>query len=128
MSEELKRDVVKYVRDKAKHAYKKDSECYICGSTEELDFHHYNSVTELLEKWLKENKIDIKFSDDIKRVREEFISVHEKEMYIEAVTICHKHHEQLHKLYGRKPALHTATKQKNWVEKQRVKNNDKRVA
>ena len=37
----LKRDLVKYVRDKAKSKYKKEAECYICGSTENLDFHHF---------------------------------------------------------------------------------------
>lgn len=128
MSDELKRDIVKYVRDKAKHAYKKDTNCYVCGKTDKLDFHHFNSVTELLEKWLKENKIDINYADDIIRVREEFISLHEKEMYIEAVTLCHTHHEMLHRLYGKRPALHTAAKQKLWVEKQKEKYNDKKVA
>ena len=34
----FKRDLVKYVRDKAKSQYKKGSECYICGSTDELRF------------------------------------------------------------------------------------------
>jgi len=34
----LKRDLVKYVRDKAKSKYKKETECYICGSTENWTF------------------------------------------------------------------------------------------
>ena len=34
----LKRDLVKYVRDKAKSRYKKSNQCYICGDTENLDF------------------------------------------------------------------------------------------
>ena len=37
----LKRDLVKYVRDKAKSKYNKGTECFICGVTENLDFHHY---------------------------------------------------------------------------------------
>ena len=49
----LKRDLVKYVRDKAKSQYKKDTECYICGSQENLDFHHFNGLTELLDIWLR---------------------------------------------------------------------------
>ena len=53
----LKRDLVKYVRDKAKSQYKKDTECYICGSQENLDFHHYNGLTELLDIWLRKNSI-----------------------------------------------------------------------
>ena len=34
----FKRDLVKYVRDKAKSQYKKGSECFICGNTDNLDF------------------------------------------------------------------------------------------
>ena len=48
----LKRDLVKYVRDKAKSRYKKGTECFICGETEKLDFHHFYGLTELLETWL----------------------------------------------------------------------------
>jgi serine protease inhibitor len=56
---ELKRDKIKYIRDRAKSAYVKDEECYICGGVETLDFHHFFSVTELLNKWIKERKLVI---------------------------------------------------------------------
>ena len=56
---ELKRDLVKYVRDKAKSKYDKGTECFICGATENLDFHHFHGLTELLEIWLRKNKIKI---------------------------------------------------------------------
>ena len=49
----LKRDVVKYVRDKAKSRYEKASACEICGATEQLDFHHFYSLTPLLNQWLQ---------------------------------------------------------------------------
>ena len=52
----LKRDLVKYVRDKAKSRYKKNNNCFICGETENLDFHHFFGLTELLEHWIKENR------------------------------------------------------------------------
>ena len=45
----FKRDLVKYVRDKAKSQYNKSSNCFICDSTEQLDFHHYHGLTELLD-------------------------------------------------------------------------------
>ena len=61
----LKRDLVKYVRDKAKSQYKKDTHCYICGSTEELDFHHFYGLTELFESWCKKKGITIKTEDEI---------------------------------------------------------------
>ena len=61
---DLKRDLVKYVRDKAKSKYKKETECFICGSQENLDFHHFYGLTELLETWLRKNKITITSEED----------------------------------------------------------------
>ena len=34
----LKRDIVKYIRDKAKNKYQKGSACEICGATEHAGF------------------------------------------------------------------------------------------
>ena len=117
----LKRDLVKYVRDKAKSEYKKDTECYICGSQENLDFHHYNGLTELLDIWLRKNKLIITEEADILNLRERFIEEHSKELYDEAVTLCHEHHLQLHSIYGKRPKVVTARKQARWVGIQREK-------
>tara|TARA_B000000532_G_C18700919_1_gene333917 strand:- start:100 stop:471 length:372 start_codon:yes stop_codon:yes gene_type:complete len=117
----LKRDLVKYVRDKAKSKYKKDTHCYICGSTENLDFHHFYGLTELLESWFKENDITIKTEDEILELREIFIKENEDKVYKQAVTLCHMHHRKLHNIYGKRPKLITAQKQQNWVEIQRKK-------
>ena len=117
----LKRDLVKYVRDKAKSKYKKEAECYICGSTEDLDFHHYYGLTELLEWWMKERGIVIETEEEILALREQFIKENEDQVYNHAVTLCHMHHLKLHNIYGKRPKLITATKQKNWVEIQRKK-------
>jgi|TARA_B100001939_G_C16903167_1_gene600968 hypothetical protein len=117
----LKRDLVKYVRDKAKSKYKKDTHCYICGSTENLDFHHFYGLTELLESWFKENDITIKTEDEILELRETFIEENEEKVYKQAVTLCHMHHRKLHNIYGKRPKLITAQKQQNWVEIQRKK-------
>ena len=117
----LKRDLVKYVRDKAKSKYKKDTHCYICGSTENLDFHHFYGLTELLESWFKENDITIKTEDEILKLREIFIKENEDKVYKQAVTLCHMHHRKLHNIYGKRPKLITAQKQQNWVEIQRKK-------
>lgn len=119
---ELKRDPIKYVRDRAKSAYKKDSECYICASTESLDFHHYYTLTPLFNKWLKDNRLVIKSEEDVLAVRDRFIEEHKPELYDFAVTICHQHHMKLHSIYGKDPALATAKKQMNWVNIQREKN------
>lgn len=117
----LKRDLVKYVRDKAKSQYKKDTECYICGSQENLDFHHFNGLTELLDIWLRKNKLIITEEADILNLRERFIEEHSKELYDEAVTLCHEHHLQLHSIYGKRPKVVTAKKQARWVGIQREK-------
>lgn len=117
----FKRDPIKFVRDKAKAKYSKGTECYICGSIKELDFHHFYSLTPLFNKWLKENKIEINTDEDVLAVRDRFIAEHLRELYEEARTLCHTHHLQLHSIYGKYPALHTAEKQKRWVEIQRDK-------
>ena len=117
-SSRLKRDPVKYIRDKAKSLYKKDNECYICGASVTLDFHHYYSLTPLLNKWLKDNNHNPEY---IQALREDFIEEHHAELYDHTVTLCHKHHLKLHSIYGKDPALTTAKKQMRWVEIQREK-------
>ena len=117
----LKRDLVKYVRDKAKSGYKKETQCYICGETEKLEFHHFYGMTELLETWLKARKITINSADEIMNVRETFIAEHINEIYQEAATLCKPHHMRLHSIYGKRPKLVTAQKQKRWVERMRIK-------
>ena len=117
----LNRDLVKYVRDKAKSKYNKGTECYICGSQENLDFHHFYGLTELLEVWLKKNKITITSEDEILGVRERFIQEEHEKLYDHAVTLCHSHHLRLHGIYGKRPTLITAKKQQHWVEIQRNK-------
>ena len=120
----LKRDPVKYIRDRAKSKYKKDNECYICGITTELDFHHFYSLSPLLSKWLKVkiNERPAHYTDEYITIwRDEFIENNWAELYEHTVTICHAHHRELHKIYGRNPGLGTATKQMRWVEIQREK-------
>ena len=117
----FKRDLVKYVRYKAKSQYKKESECYICGKTDNLDFHHYNGLTELLETWIRKHNLNIEKEQDILEIREQFIGENYEEVYDKTVTLCHQHHLRLHSIYGKRPKLITAEKQERWVEKQRNK-------
>jgi hypothetical protein len=117
----FKRDPVKFVRDKAKGRYKKADECFICGSKEKLDFHHYYTLTPLFNKWLKTNKISINTDEDVIEVRDRFIEEHMDELYVHTVTLCHDHHLKLHSLYGKDPILSTAPKQERWVNIQREK-------
>ena len=99
----LKRDLVKYVRDKAKSGYKKETQCYIC------------------ETWLKKNKLVINSADEIMELRVTFIKEYNNEIYYEATTLCKPHHMRLHSIYGKRPKLVTALKQKRWVDKMRIK-------
>ena len=121
MADELKRQLIKYVRDRAKHAYKKKPYCEICGSDGgdiPLDLHHYSSMTLMLEAWLRKNKLNPTTASEIMAVRDACIEEHKVQIYDKVVTLCHKHHEALHRIYGAKPLLPTATKQEAWVKKQ----------
>lgn len=127
-SANLARIPIKWVRDKAKAKYEKGTECEICGSVENLDFHHYYTLTPLFERWCKLNKLVMRTDDDVKLVRDEFIEKHHDELYVHAVTLCHEHHMKLHSIYGKDPALATADKQKAWVGKQREKYEARKLA
>ena len=115
---DLKRDIVKYIRDKAKNKYEKGSECRICGEKVKLDFHHFYTLAPLIHDYVAKNKLDPK---NVLSFREDFIAEHQAELYEHTVTLCNAHHLQLHSIYGRNPSLGTANKQKNWVEIQREK-------
>lgn len=118
----LKRLEVKYLRDRAKSRYEKGSKCEICGTTEELQFHHLHTLDLLWEKWKREKGIKIADVDDILAVRDDFIAEHEYELYTATATLCKEcHNFKLHKLYGKTPALSTAPKQRRWIDKQREK-------
>lgn len=109
----LKRDLIKYIRDRAKSRYNKGSACEICSTTENLDFHHFYTMTPLLNKWLSRKKHS---PEDVMEWRDEFIAEHEQELFNDTVTLCHDHHLLLHSIYGKDPALGTAKKQMRWVE------------
>ena len=120
----LKRDPVKYIRDRAKSKYEKGSECHICGADTELDFHHFYTLAPLLREWLKvkQKERPAHYTDEYIVIwRDEFIEDKWAELYEHTVTLCHTHHLELHRLYGRNPALVTAKKQMRWVEIQRDK-------
>lgn len=112
---------IKWVRDRAKAAYDKKDTCYVCGTTQDLELHHTHSLTLLLNNWSSRKGYDISTDEGILAVRDEFISEHHKEIYNDVFTLCNKHHVALHGVYGKAPALHTAAKQGNWIEKQKAR-------
>ena len=115
---DLKRDIIKYIRDKAKNKYDKGTECYICGKDTELDFHQFYTLSPSVNDYVKKNKL---LPENILAFREDFIEAHWAELYDHTVTLCHQHHLKLHSIYGRNPPLATAKKQQRWVEIQREK-------
>ena len=115
----LKRDPVKYIRDGVKSNYPQKTECQVCGAVEELHFHHYNSLAEMYNKWSAINDYDVSTAEQMMEVRDIFIEEHWKELVELGATLCKKHHELLHKLFGKNPKLETAGKQARWVQKQR---------
>lgn len=117
------RDPIKWVRDAAKSAYVKQPYCYICGTADALELHHTHGLTNLFEKWLKENNINIESDEDVLEIRDDFINQHHGEIYTDVFTLCLKHHQLLHSIYGKSPELHTAQKQSVWVNKQKDKFN-----
>lgn len=116
-----KRLAVKHVRDKAKSAYEKKDFCYICGTSHELELHHFHSLTLMLEKWARQKAYDISTDDGILAVRDEFIAEHHTELYDKVRTLCNTHHVKLHKIYGKAPGLGTEAAQERWVEIQKSK-------
>lgn len=118
-----KRLAIKWVRDRAKSAYEKKSECFICGTNEELELHHVNSLTNLFDLWARRKGYSTETDDDVLKIRDEFIDTHHSEIYEEVFTLCSKHHMNLHRVYGKSPPLTTAKKQILWIEKQKAKLN-----
>ncbi len=124
----FKRLPIKHIRDGAKSAYAKGDYCEICGTDQEMEFHHYYTLTPLWDKWVKENKITISTDEDVLAVRDQFIEEKHDELYIHAVTLCKSHHSKLHQVYGKAPLLSTAEKQKNWVRIQKEKYEARKLA
>lgn len=115
------RIAVKWVRDKAKAAYAKASQCYICGTSNDLELHHLHSITNLLYSWADSLGYDISTDEGILQVRDEFINEHYSELYELVYTLCNRHHVMLHSVYGKIPSVSSVPKQQAWIETQRSK-------
>lgn len=112
---------VKWVRDKAKAAYEKKSQCFICDTDKDLELHHLHSITVLLESWADRKGYDISTDEGILAVRDEFIAEHKIELYDMVYTLCNHHHVALHGVYGKAPQPGSEAKQARWIGIQREK-------
>ena len=116
-----KRIPIKWIRDGAKSAYEKQSQCCICGGNADLELHHTHSLTLLLEQWCYSEGIQLETDEDVLRIRDRFIAEHHAEIYEQVYTLCNQHHVRLHQVFGKAPGLLTAPKQQRWIELQRDK-------
>lgn len=118
---ELKRLPVKYIRDYIKKDYIKDTKCYICDSTQELELHHLYSLSQLFNSWCTKNKINID-NVDILVIRTQFYEDNKVALdNSNLVTLCKKHHMRLHNIYGQTYSNNLIPKIRNWLEVQKNK-------
>lgn len=110
-----KRTATKHIRDGIKSNYVKGSSCQICGTNQDLELHHYHTVSLMLEKYCDENGIVLETDEDAVSMRGAFYEAHWNELVVDMVTLCNKHHIHLHSIYGKQPSLQTVDKQRNWV-------------
>lgn len=124
MANSLKRDEVKYLRDGIKANYKKTNNCYICNSTDTLEYHHYTPLVYLWDTYKKENGITINDVDDIMYIRYAFYEEYNNELIDDCITLCKLHHSKLHSIYGKtySGTPYITKKVRRWVEIQRNKN------
>lgn len=116
-----KRVATKHIRDGIKSNYSKKDHCEICGVGEDLELHHYHTVSLLLKHYAKENGIPISTDQEVLAMRDGFYKKYWHELVEDTVTLCNHHHVKLHKIYSQEPALHTTDKQRKWVSSQAAK-------
>ena len=120
----MKREVVKCIRDRAKAQYPEKVACQICQTSENLELHHYKSLSELASMYMEDKAVD---KEDVLDWRDAFIKAHKSDLYIEVATLCKTHHTQLHDVYGQHPELYTAKLQKKWIATRREKYNARKA-
>lgn len=120
---ELKREVVKMVRDYIKKDYKSRDCCYICSSKDNIELHHLYGVSELFNTWIDKNKIKLDNTvEQIVALRVSFAQDNSAALSNQNLySLCKKHHVLLHSIYGQRYSNNMAPKVKNWLEIQKVK-------
>lgn len=124
MAKNTRRIPVKWIRDRAKSAYEKDTKCFVCGSQTDLELHHLLSITLLLERWCAQQGLVLDSDDAVLAIRDQFISAHHDEIYNQVYTLCNPHHVRLHQVFGKAPGLNTGPRQQNWLQLQQAKMQD----
>lgn len=120
---ELKREVIKMVRDYLKKNYKSRDCCYICGKTDTLELHHLYSVSELFNVWLDKNNIRINNTvEQMLELRVIFAADNAASLSNDNLySLCEHHHRRLHNLYGQRYSNAMVPKVRTWIEIQKSK-------
>lgn len=117
----FKRDAISLVRDGIKSQYHRASCCAICDTEEDLELHHYHTVSLLVKNYAKEMQLDFNDEETVLSNRTALYDKYWHELVEDTVTLCNMHHQKLHKVYTKEPPLFSASKQKTWVQLQRDK-------
>lgn len=112
-----KRVAVKHVRDGIKSQYPKGHKCEICGTSQDLEYHHYATLSLVFRDYCSSNNISVDTDEQVIAMRDKFYEDNWEAVVLDGVTLCNTHHKALHKLYGKQPELNTAKKQKHWVHR-----------
>lgn len=112
-----KRVATKHIRDGIKSKYPKKDYCEITGETENLEFHHYHTLSILLKNYSRKNRIPISTDEEVIAMRDKFYETYWFETVEDGVTLTSEMHSKLHRVYGREPSLASADKQRKWVQR-----------
>ncbi len=119
----MKREPIKFLRDFLKKNYKADNFCYICGITENIEYHHMHGLSELFNTWRKKNNIpEITTVEQIMKYRILFAKDEEERLSNKYLySLCKSHHHKLHNLYGQRYTNSKVPKILRWLNIQRDK-------
>lgn len=112
---------IKFIRAKAKTQYHKakQDECWICGSTKDLELHHNKPLSSIVKEYLAQHKIVEPTND--KELREKILNSCSREIYgrENLVTLCRQHHKALHDIFGKSYNIKVSDKVKNYLQRQK---------
>lgn len=111
--------IARKVREKIKKKYldkKENKECYIRGTTEDLEVHHLIPIASVVNEWAKQKGLP---DNELLSIIEEELP----ELFDEnnLVILCREEHKLLHDIFGRTYPKDKVPKVREWIEKRREK-------
>ncbi len=112
---------VKKVRARAKTQYHKlkQMECFVCGSSTNLELHHVIPLSVIIKEYLNQKEGGGKTDEKlVSLILEECTEIF---MPKNCITLCKIHHSSLHNLFGMSYSRKTAEKTRTYLIKQKEK-------